>query len=610
MAENLLMHADEAGVVAVAEAKAAAAVASHAADATAHVTSAERSEWGAKYDKPSGGIPYSHLTAEVKAMLDGVAANADAIDAEADARGDADDELDSRVSALEGTDSGKSVRTIAGEEAATAAAAIVAGADASYDTLKEIADWIKSDTTGAAKMAADIETLKGGKVDKEAGKGLFSGSYEDLTDKPTIPSVDATLTQQGAAADAKAVGDALRGGFTGWRFSGVPYLSTVELRKDTFSSSLIFYIDGVSYYGGAFSPSSRYDEALSASITVEIDGQSHTITAVRHAFPPTKTSQLTNDGDGSAANVAYVLSTDSRLTDARTPTAHHATHSTGGTDAIAPADIGAAASADLPYRLVEPGKWEFSGSGVLGGESIDEWYDGRTEEWNYQVRRNGSGLQQILVFSSEQTTLNFTDLNITATRASLPGHLCDRAVNLVNPTVTAGTPAWTWSDGLAHGTPAYLYNDAYGDYMWGFDDGYGGHSYYDALERYLAWNGTGDGDSEEVSFSYYDENEGTDVTVTATLETPYVSDVAALALPDPVSGKVRDFMVRLVVPENMPAFAWPANVAYETEDGQMPDVSEPGVYLLAFTESSAGSDRFELFCRKMQEVEAEEEEES
>lgn len=35
-------------------------------------------------------------------------------------------------------------------------AQIVAGADAKYDTLKEIADWIISDTTGAAKMNADI----------------------------------------------------------------------------------------------------------------------------------------------------------------------------------------------------------------------------------------------------------------------------------------------------------------------------------------------------------------------------------------------------------------------------------------------------------------------
>lgn len=37
---------------------------------------------------------------------------------------------------------------------------IVDGADSSYDTLKEIADWILNDTTGAAQMANDITTLK------------------------------------------------------------------------------------------------------------------------------------------------------------------------------------------------------------------------------------------------------------------------------------------------------------------------------------------------------------------------------------------------------------------------------------------------------------------
>lgn len=57
-----------------------------------------------------------------------------------------------KVNTLIGSDNAKSVRTISAEEVAK----IVAGADSNYDTLKEIADWIKSDTTGAAKMANDI----------------------------------------------------------------------------------------------------------------------------------------------------------------------------------------------------------------------------------------------------------------------------------------------------------------------------------------------------------------------------------------------------------------------------------------------------------------------
>lgn len=46
-----------------------------------------------------------------------------------------------------------------------------------------------------------------------AGTSSFSGSYNDLTSKPTIPTqvtIDSTLKQSGQAADAKAVGDALQ----------------------------------------------------------------------------------------------------------------------------------------------------------------------------------------------------------------------------------------------------------------------------------------------------------------------------------------------------------------------------------------------------------------
>lgn len=45
--------------------------------------------------------------------------------------------------------------------AAEEVAKIVGGADESYNTLKEIADWILNDTTGAADMANDIASLQG-----------------------------------------------------------------------------------------------------------------------------------------------------------------------------------------------------------------------------------------------------------------------------------------------------------------------------------------------------------------------------------------------------------------------------------------------------------------
>ena len=76
--------------------------------------------------------------------------------------------MDGRVDALETTvgnaESGlvKDVAVLKGDKSVEGSvqfqiAQIVAGADANYDTLKEIADWIMSDQTGAAKMANDIK---------------------------------------------------------------------------------------------------------------------------------------------------------------------------------------------------------------------------------------------------------------------------------------------------------------------------------------------------------------------------------------------------------------------------------------------------------------------
>lgn len=81
-------------------------------------------------------VAYEDLAAALKSLIDGKAEG-------------------SVVTALIGEDTGKTVRAISAEEVAK----IVAGADESYNTLKEIADWILSDTTGAAKMATDIDRL-------------------------------------------------------------------------------------------------------------------------------------------------------------------------------------------------------------------------------------------------------------------------------------------------------------------------------------------------------------------------------------------------------------------------------------------------------------------
>lgn len=80
-----------------------------------------------------------------------------------------------------------SVANTATSVAAAKVAEIVAGADADFDTLKEIADWILNDTTGAADMANDIKALE----DKMVG-------IEETVVKSIAAAIDEALKAEGA----------------------------------------------------------------------------------------------------------------------------------------------------------------------------------------------------------------------------------------------------------------------------------------------------------------------------------------------------------------------------------------------------------------------------
>lgn len=80
-----------------------------------------------------------------------------------------------------------SVANTASTIAATKVAEIVANADADFDTLKEIADWILNDTTGAADMANDIAALQ----------AQLEGIDETVV-KSVAEAIDAALKADGA----------------------------------------------------------------------------------------------------------------------------------------------------------------------------------------------------------------------------------------------------------------------------------------------------------------------------------------------------------------------------------------------------------------------------
>lgn len=64
--------------------------------------------------------------------------------------------LNSKVTTLIGSDSSKSVRTIASEEASKAVATVVNNAPSAFDTLKEISDWIGTHSDDAMRMDLQI----------------------------------------------------------------------------------------------------------------------------------------------------------------------------------------------------------------------------------------------------------------------------------------------------------------------------------------------------------------------------------------------------------------------------------------------------------------------
>lgn len=151
---------------------------------------------------------WTQIAAEVKKVNDKVATNANDISTlkgkvEALEAGTYDDtqvrglitantEAIATLNADENT--AGSVKKTAAEAAAAEVAKVVAGADESYDTLKEIADWILNDTTGAVDMANDIAALEAKlegvdtTVVKSIGDAINSALKIDNVDKYALAS--------------------------------------------------------------------------------------------------------------------------------------------------------------------------------------------------------------------------------------------------------------------------------------------------------------------------------------------------------------------------------------------------------------------------------------
>lgn len=150
----------------------------------------------------------ANVETSVKEYADGLSVNYDAAGAADAAQAAAEtaakeyadglnSEMDDRVTKLEGINYEK----ISADASASAIAAIVAGADSDFDTLKEVANWIGSHKDGAAELQTTVSshTDSINTINGELNK-LNSNKQNVISDLETIRS--------GAAAGASALSDA------------------------------------------------------------------------------------------------------------------------------------------------------------------------------------------------------------------------------------------------------------------------------------------------------------------------------------------------------------------------------------------------------------------
>lgn len=146
-------------------------------------------------------VAYADLASALQTLIDGKASSSDL------------STLNGKVTTLIGSDTGKSVRTIANEE--LAAQLIAQDADESLDTLQEIAAWIQEHPEDAAAMndaIGDLETLTAGfenttiksYIDTKVGTGSdLTGALNTLAGRVTTAEgdIDALETSVGTAED-------------------------------------------------------------------------------------------------------------------------------------------------------------------------------------------------------------------------------------------------------------------------------------------------------------------------------------------------------------------------------------------------------------------------
>lgn len=270
--------------LAVSVRKNAADIASHAADAGAHVTTGEKAAWNAKADLVDGKIPQEQLPSYVDDVLEYAA-------------------LSSFPQAGEtgkiyvDTSTGRTYRwsgsvyvQIGGEEQVQA-------------------DWTQTDAS-AASFIKNKPTIPAAVTVDSA---LSDSSTNPVQNKVVTTALNGKATAaQGAKADAALSRAEAVAGFTEWTYSGLPAGAT-EIADPVWNSSYLQWEFGFTYDGDVYSSNASGSETdtdleFVCDNTTDPSQSQITVTATRTRLPtmadiPTDNAQLTN-GAGYATTTA------------------------------------------------------------------------------------------------------------------------------------------------------------------------------------------------------------------------------------------------------------------------------------------------------------------